>query len=91
VADLKEILLNKNVVIPKDYETFKNIFRHFKGKRFEGIQGDDGPLMDRADEFYLKPPSAVAFSRGISWTTFRPYGWEMIVTGILTPISLSGA
>jgi hypothetical protein len=56
VPDLKEILLNKNVAVPKNYETFKDIFRHFKGRSVGNVKGDDGPLMNRADEFYLTSP-----------------------------------
>lgn len=64
MSDLKEILLNRNVVVPKDYETFKNIFRHFKGKNVGEIKGDDGPLMDRADEFYVKSPAEGGILQG---------------------------
>ena len=64
MPDLKEILLSKNVAVPEDYETFKNIFRHFKGKKVGDVQGDDGPLLSRADEFYLKPDTGSSFLQG---------------------------
>lgn len=64
MSDLKDILLNRNVVVPKDYETFKNIFRHIKGAAVGNIKGDGGPLMNRPDEFYLKPSTEGGLLQG---------------------------
>ena len=58
MPDLKEILQSKRVVIPDDYQVFKNIFRHFRGKQIGDIKGDSRPLLERADEFYRMPPKS---------------------------------
>jgi len=64
VSDLREILQTKNVAIPESYDTFKDIFRHFKGKQVGAIQGDDGPLLDRPDEFYASPSAETGLLQG---------------------------
>ncbi|MEE9452010.1 MAG: hypothetical protein V3V61_04545 [Gammaproteobacteria bacterium] len=64
MSDLKEILLSRNVVIPENFQVFKNIFKHFKGKQVQDIDGDKRPLMDKAEEFYLTPPASGGFLQG---------------------------
>jgi len=61
---LKEILLSRNVVIPENFQVFKNIFKHFKGKQVQDIDGDKRPLMEKAEDFYLTPPSSGGFLQG---------------------------
>ena len=90
MSDLKEILLNKNVVVPQDYEAFKNIFRHFKGKKVGDIKGDDGPLMDRADEFYRTPLSEGGMLQGDILENI-PSTWIQSDNGTLSAFASTGS
>lgn len=58
MADLKEILLSKSVVVPESFSFFKDIFKHYRGKQVQGIEGDKRPLLEKAEDFYLKPTDA---------------------------------
>jgi len=64
MSDLKEILLSRNVIIPENFQCFKDIFKHFKGKQVHDIDGDKRPLMEKAEEFYLNPLSDAGFLQG---------------------------
>lgn len=59
MSNLKNILQSREIAIPKDYEVFKNVYKHFRGKQVkeEGdkdkISGDARPLLEKSEEFYL--------------------------------------
>lgn len=61
MSNLKNILLSRDITVPSDFEVFKDIYRHFKGKsvKAEGgtIPGDGRPLLSKPEEFFLVPPS----------------------------------
>jgi len=56
MTDLKEILQSRDVVIPENFSVFKDIFKHFRGKQVQDIDGDKRPLLEKAEDFYLVPP-----------------------------------
>ena len=64
MPSLKDILESKNVVIPENFEVFKDIFRHFRGKQVLEIRGDTRPLLEKPEEFYLQPSQARGFLQG---------------------------
>jgi len=64
VPSLKEILESKNVVIPENFEVFKDIFRHFRGKQVQEVRGDARPLLEKPEEFYLQPSVSGGFLQG---------------------------
>ncbi len=84
MADLKEILLSKNIVIPKNFEFFKDIFRHFRGKEVRGIEGDDRPLLEKASEFYLTPEHSGGFLQGDILDNLTPTWLAKDSKGILS-------
>ncbi len=67
MSNLKNILLSKDIAIPSDFDVFKNIYRHFKGKNIkvddQPLAGDSRPLLDKAEDFYLHSPG-IGFLQG---------------------------
>ncbi len=58
MSNLRNILQSRDIAIPKDYDVFRNIYKHFRGKQVKEesgakTPGDSRPLLDKSEEFYL--------------------------------------
>jgi len=56
VSNLENLLSSRDIFIPENFDVFKKIFKHFRGKKVGEIPGDKRPLLERTEEFYRKPP-----------------------------------
>lgn len=54
---LEELIKTKKFQVPDTEQQYRNIFRHYRGKKVESLEGDPRPLLNDPKEFYLKPPT----------------------------------